>query len=170
MRIVLITLIICLSLLSDIISETYKCSKDLELDTCYLTKQINDDTLIYVKGCSKGKKCQKFSVSSSEPISYNYASHCTKIQQKLDIDDKCELAEESRSGVCTSNKCAYIPDGGECTNNMNCGKNSYCQSKVCITYMKEKEECSNTKKCIPGLVCASVGTDATQSCVKRYSL
>ena len=93
-----------------------------------------------------------------------------KIQQKLDIDDKCELAEECRSGVCTSNKCAYIADGGDCTNNMNCGKNSYCQTKVCTAYSKEKEECSNTKKCIPGLACASVGTDTTQSCVKRYSL
>ena len=75
MRTIQRTLIAFLFLLSDITSDTYKCSKDVELDTCYLTKKTDDDTLIYVKGCAKGKKCQIFSVSASESISYNYASH-----------------------------------------------------------------------------------------------
>ena len=164
--------IIFLCLLSFILSNEfteYKCASNIKLDTCYFWIEKEDGKKVYyVDGCGKGKICTKV-----EKI-----YQCVKPKTPLEEGDKCELAEECQSGLCSSNKCIVKKEGEACTENSNCGEGLYCRKKddagTCQKFLKEGDECVSDDydylKCQTGFSCSLNRDNTKKVCTKKYSL
>ena len=79
-------------------ANVYKCSKELKLDTCELSDNSGDDTIYYVKGCPKGKKCMKA----------GDVNVCTKPKELLKVGKSCVSSAECQSKLCQDKKCATL--------------------------------------------------------------
>ena len=164
--------IIFLCLLSFILSNEfteYKCASNIKLDTCYFWIEKEDgNTVAYVDGCGKGKICTK--------VGKIY--QCVKPKTPLEEGDKCELAEECQSGLCSSNKCIVKKEGEACTENSNCGEGLYCRTKddagTCQKFLKEGDECVSDDydylECQTGFFCNLNRDNTKKVCTKKYSL
>ena len=164
--------IIFLCLLSFILSNEfteYKCASNIKLDTCYFWIEKEDgNTVAYVDGCGKGKICTK--------VGKIY--QCVKPKTPLEEGDKCELAEECQSGLCSSNKCIVKKEGEACTEYRNCGEGLYCRTKddagTCQKFLKEGDECVSDDydylECQTGFFCNLNRDNTKKVCTKKYSL
>ena len=167
--------IIFLCLLSFILSDNfynrdeYKCASNIKLDTCYFWIEKEDGKKVYyVDGCKKRKICTKV-----EKI-----YQCVKPKTPLEEGDKCELAEECQSGLCSSNKCIVKKEGEACTENSNCGEGLYCRTKddagTCQKFLKEGDECVSDDydylECQTGFFCNLNRDNTKKVCTKKYSL
>ena len=155
---------------SDIyVQDEYKCASSIKLDTCYLSTEKEDGkTVGYVDGCGKGKFC----------MDVGEVYHCVKPKTLLEEGDKCDLAEECQSGLCSSNKCIVKKEGEACTKNRNCGEGLYCRKKddagTCQKFLKEGDECESDDydhlECQTGFSCSLNRDNTKKVCTKKYSL
>ncbi len=164
--------IIFLCLLSFILSNEfteYKCASNIKLDTCYFWIEKEDGKKVYyVDGCGKGKIC----------TDVGEVYQCVKRKTLLEEGDKCELAEECQSGLCSSNKCIVKKEGEACTEYRNCGEGLYCRTKddagTCQKFLKEGDECESADydylKCQTGFSCSLNRDNTKMVCTKYYSL
>ena len=118
--------------------DEYKCASNIKLNTCFIyTTKEDEKTVAYVNGCGKGKICKEV----------QQMFQCVKVKTLLEEGDKCELAEECQSGLCSSKKCVFKKEGEECTSDNNCGKGLFCKSKdnvgTCQKFLKEGDECES---------------------------
>ena len=173
--------IIFLCLLSFILSEDliddmdeqdeYKCASNIKFDTCFFSIEKEDGkTVAYVDGCGKGKICTD--------VGEGEVYQCVKPKTLLEEGDKCELAEECQSGLCSSNKCIVKKEGEACTEYNNCGKGLYCRKKddagTCQKFLKEGDECESADyddlECQTGFSCSLNRDNTKKVCTKKYSL
>ena len=146
-------------------TETYKCADDLELDTCYLTKETDTEITYYLKACKKGKKCSKKPNNSG-------VGYCYKDIELLEEGDKCVLDEECKTQKCSQNKCAYLADGEECNRDAErCGIKSTCYGypSKCVAYVGEGASCKEAP-CRPGLICGRIDDAEDVTCIKQFSV
>ena len=151
-------------------TKVYKCAKDLKADLCY-AKETNDDvTTYYVKGCSKGKKC-----NIDKGVCIKYKNKLLKEGKKCIIDSECQ------TGLCRNGKCSYLSDGDDCSNYYDypdfdaCGPKSYCKSGICAKLEIEGNACQgNSKRCVLDTICGTTGEDASNwenyKCIKMFSI
>ena len=180
--------IIFLCLLSFILSEDliddmdeqdeYKCASNIKLDTCFFRiKKEDGKTLAYVDGCGKGKICSYVDRCEKREICREVCQ-CVKPKTLLEEGDKCELAEECQSGLCSSNKCIVKKEGEACTENSNCGEGLYCRKKddagTCQKFLKEGDVCESDDydylECQTGFSCSLNRDNTKKVCTKKYSL
>ena len=162
--------IIYLVAASDDPTKTYKCADELELDTCFLTKETDTEITYYLKACKKGKKCSKTPDDDDSGVGYCYKDI------ELEEGDKCVLDEECKTQKCSGNKCAYLADGEECHGrDERCGINSGCDwySGKCAAYVGEGASCKVVDgvkpPCRPGLICGTID-DEDEKCIKQFSV
>ena len=178
--------IIFLCLLSFILSEDliddmdeqdeYKCASNIKFDTCFFSIEKEDGkTVAYVDGCGKGKICSYGNRCKKDGKICTELFQCVKSKTLLEEGDKCELAEECQSGLCSSNKCIVKKEGEACTEYNNCGKGLYCRKKddagTCQKFLKEGDECkSDDFECQTGFSCSLNRDNTKKVCTKKYSL
>lgn len=148
------------------VADKFQCDDKLPAETCYDTRTENMLEVAYVKKCGDGKICNEdFGNCEDEP-------------KKLPFGAQCSTDSDCKSNTCLNNKCSYLSDGENCDNkNEKCGLNSYCKiasknptSYVCAKYKEKGEVCQDEYECKKGLVCATVGTETTSKCTKKYSV
>ena len=180
--------IIFLCLLSFILSDDliddmheqdeYKCASNIKFDTCFFSIEKEDGkTVAYVDGCGKGKICSYVDRCEKREICREVCQ-CVKPKTLLEEGDKCELAEECQSGLCSSNKCIVKKEGEACTENSNCGEGLYCRKKddagTCQKFLKEGDVCESDDydylECQTGFVCSLNRDNTKKVCTKKYSL
>ena len=154
-------------------TKTYKCADELELDTCFLTKETDTEITYYLKACKKGKKCSKTPDDDDSGVGYCYKDI------ELEEGDKCVLDEECKTGKCSQNKCAYLADGDECNRDEQCGIKSTCignssSPSKCVAYVEEGASCKEVDGvqplCRPGLVCGKIEDAEEKTCIKLFSV
>lgn len=157
--------ILSAALLSFVVSvdDVYKCADNLKLDTCFLKLSGDQGNTYYVSACGKGKDC----------VQVGESFKCVKRAYLLEEGDKCEVDSECKTLHCTSNKCSYVSDNGDCKVSNECGLNSSCRSGKCLAMIEEGGACTGADadaQCKTGLVCGSTTAGGSNTCIKKFSV
>lgn len=123
----------------------YKCNDDPSSDTCHSITKKEDVTEVSWKECPLGKECPGKGENDK----------CQDASAKLPPGLYCTNSTQCDSGVCTNNTCIGKNESEECSIDLDCHINLFCnqENKKCTPLLKIGEQCTNDYQCAVNSIC-----------------